>query len=516
MPRDLLPEIPDVDQGPRDLLPNIPNAVHDSDFLAWLGYPKRGIAQNLKENLKDVGNSPLIRALNRAQDVTQRNLSFGMARPGPFPVQPEEGLPYTLGGFAGDVLSSYLGGKALGPALKGISALTGLQRPEFTKELPTKLARSYLGHEAIPQEPSQLMGPGTAEDIKQSLIQNITEGRSLPQTQRSAAKDIRNVAAEKKKISGENFEKFFNSPNVGGASYEANLGSMNLLPAKPGSLGLEKPSLYSPNTVKSFNSETQGLYNKFLQDSTVKNAHKLQSQLGNDIGELQYKKSTNGLDQAETNRLVTLTKSWQKANDLIDKKFEGTPHEGEYQTAKKYHKENVVPFTRGALAKISSGEIKNPGNLPSIFKNREEGIARALRHLGPDFRSKILHAQLGEIGPEVKPDEMLNLERNLGEKGLGGYLTKTQKNKLELYRHRHGLEESLKKQHEEAIKEFERKQSEKDKYKKAFAGLAGVGTAAALGLSPATMATMGTAGYLSKPILDRIARAIIESKGKGF
>jgi len=478
--------------------------------LSGLGQFGNDLDQKAKRFLgSEIGTQdfPLASILSKLiPNISNEQISKFVGAPDTFQGRVTEGIARNAPYFAAPGLA------VEGKLAEAIPSLGRAQ--EALKGIPVKLAKSYLGEEERPQEPSQLMGPGTSEDIKKALVDSITEGRTLPQTQRLAAKEIRNARENQENISQENFERFFNYPHKSEAGEKISLGDTDILPREPGYLGLVKPALLSPSLEKSFDKDTQGIYNKFTNKSTVRNGHKLQSQLGSDIGSLNYKKTISGLDQVERNKLSDLKTAFKQINNLMDSAIEGTPYEGEYRSIKKFHKENVIPFREGAIAKISSGEVKNPGNLSNIFKNREESIARVLRHLGPGFKPKILHAELGEIGQDIKPNKLIALERDLREKGLGSYLTKEHKDILGSFRNKHELEETLKNEHAENLKSFESQLEGKKDYKRAIAALIGTGLGASMGANPATIATLGTLGYLSKPVLDRISRAIVASKRK--
>jgi hypothetical protein len=516
--------------GPRQNQPE-----EQSEFRDWLGYPQKGPVQNLKENVQTLRDFPYKKAGLKGLEGVVSGATGGFLPRTPW-VDPADQSEAMKGAeLLGNALGSYVlsrgAGKGIGAGLK----LAGLE----PKEIPYNLSKKLIGQQErepemmrLPSPPPVEPAPGFSNEAKNDLIKSLTEGKNVEQTQKEAAKDINRSYENQRNITRKNFNEFLEGPNEGGHQLEPNRGDRELLPGAPGNLGLTRKSplslsSFSPKVVKGFSKEAQELYRTFDRKSNLRNGHFLQSQLGKDVSREMNKANT------DWDKVFSYIKAKDEINGLIDKNLEGTPHAGTYKSIKQYHKENVEPYRLGPIADIAEGKVTNPGNLPAIFKNKEPHIESILNHLPSNFPSKIVHATLGEIGHGMKPAKISALETELGNKKVRGYLSPEQTKNIRKYGKEYNKEQEQLENYKKRLENYEGHNKElynkqkqdfehkelaakekTEKKKELIRALATIGTGAA-GLlvgSPAIGGAAATATYLSKPILEAIAHAIIKSR----
>lgn len=270
--------------------------------------------------------------------------------------------------------------------------------------------------EYLKQKPENL-SPAITED----LATNIMGNRNLEQSGKELASDIHTTYKTIKEKHSNDFNKIFNSP-TGEISFQTD--EPILVKDQ-----LMHDSQYRKNN---FLSETKDknldlLNNRFMDTPSVENGHKLQSELGSEIGYLK-KQYDNGLLDAEgKNRLKEYADAQNTINQDIRSELNNVHPDlmASYDQARDNWRKNVIPYhVDKDLREIAEGRMKNPeaGKIVGIFKNPEESINKVAGDLYPSSHDKITHIALGKVKEDLKPEELLNARKALDLNGMSSYI----------------------------------------------------------------------------------------------
>jgi len=303
--------------------------------------------------------------------------------------------------------SDPLRGAAIGAGLGGIASLL----PEIT-------APVFKGAK-------KLVGAFKPQKEADSLMDYLSQGKSLTENNKSLAADVKAKANENKAISKANYanvlDKVGDEPVVSGPLALANKTQQF------------KPSEYSgldEDTISEINKNPalKKMNNKFMENPTFKNAHELQSQLGSNMRS--FKKTP--LDPAGKNILAkygAVRDALQNDMKFFLEKGSAPSLKNEYEAAGNHYLRDVVPYKEGKIGKISRGEIKNPRNISNIFKNPEDSVKKVVQDLGPDANRKIIYSELGKIR-NPNAHNVRNSLTYLDKKGLSEYMYPELRGKL--------------------------------------------------------------------------------------
>jgi hypothetical protein len=182
----------------------------------------------------------------------------------------------------------------------------------------------------------------------------------------------------------------------------------------------------SQNIMDSFSPDIKDLHDNFIANPTFQNAHNLQSELGSYSRQLQSPimpptPATIGNVKAINNARGALKADIN--NFLANKSPELAK---EYSDAADDFMNNVVPYrTNPAIYKMATGETTNlqPSTLGNIFKAPDEDLQKVFGDLPEDTANKILYTKLGQTVPNKSAQGLMNSYKNLGQQGLGSYVT---------------------------------------------------------------------------------------------
>lgn len=170
----------------------------------------------------------------------------------------------------------------------------------------------------------------------------------------------------------------------------------------------------------------QDLHNTFMQNPTLQNAHKLQSQLGTALGQL-----TNGItapDQAtwQTINSIGNARNALKSdiNTFLNNSGEGIANQ--YQIASNYYRDNVAPYKNiPQIYSIAKGETTNlkPTALSNLFAAPNENLDQVLSDLPQDAINKILYTKLGQYQVGSPEFALQNKTMRLDQQGLGQFVS---------------------------------------------------------------------------------------------
>jgi hypothetical protein len=169
------------------------------------------------------------------------------------------------------------------------------------------------------------------------------------------------------------------------------------------------------------------LHDRFIASKSIQNAHRLQSELGSEIGYLRRQKENLNLDASGKNKLAnyvsarkTLQEDMRAQLEDLDPKFKE-----QYDHATEQWEKNVIPYhTDKDLRGIAEGKIKNPttGQITSIFQNPEDNINKVVGDLPQEAKDRIVHIGMGKTRAENTPADMIKGQRALEAKGMTSYV----------------------------------------------------------------------------------------------
>jgi hypothetical protein len=457
--------------------------------------PQGRFQQYLQEQLQDVANSPGMHAIQGAQVGLPSALTLGQYKP----QERGEGIAYDIGKLLGKGVGYGLTGEAasLAPGLAALSparALAGtgstlakgaemFQPNKYAENILSDLVKSSRGGDNtnIPQE--GLQGEPVNLEVSEKLPTSSEDIRkALSTNSREAAKDIQGLFNKHSEIDKANYERALNNNGISDHRFTQNI-----------------KSLIPKDVVKSFDHDIGDLYKEFTNESTIKNAHELQKQLGFSIRQLENTNAKSGLGPADQKVL----QGYRKAQNLIKSTMSnelsklgeehGVDYIGPLNAANKYHFENIVPFKLNSkISQIAKGKINNPGNLTSIFKHPEEHITKIAEELGEPFKNKLIYGELGKIKGKMTNEKLHKAVEDLDKKGLSDYVSEELTNKFD-------------------------KLERKTKTQNIVKGMAGGVGGAILGNLlpiPGGKEIGAIAGYAAAPAIEKLLASLMKNRGK--
>ena len=258
------------------------------------------------------------------------------------------------------------------------------------------------------------------------LLDHLGFGKSLEQNNISIASDIKNSYDNVKEEGGRNFDNA--TRDIGNNPiYEqkpvSGLGEPRELRAQ-GSEYLNLPQVVRDTGSVALKKESQG----FLKNPTISKAHKLQSQMGREVGDLNELRVKSGLTNEQQSDLHNLHVSRTSLrNDLINKIDRDHPQlAGKYQQATDFWRQNVKPYSEnGKIRKIAFGITKNPKSteINSIFTNPEEDINTIRDHIGSDLDKKVLFTFAKKAPRSETPSGLVKSLETASDRGYESYFT---------------------------------------------------------------------------------------------
>jgi|GEM_PF-5489936 hypothetical protein len=343
---------------------------------------------------------PTNRTTNSIEDavinaITHGLLPFGKNKPVNVPVEqnsmninfkPNEAAPFKQ--------------QASFPSIESEFSKVPIKLPEFLKEQP----------------PTPL-----SENISKELHENITGGKDFEQAGKELSQDIKNSYENEVYKHQERYKNIFEFPTE----------NESIATGEP--LKVKEIPMYGKDYLENYrdyefpDKDVQKLHDKYLDNPNIENAHKLQSELGSEIGYMKKQNSNGTLDQSGKNKL----KDYVIAQKSLKNSMNSTLNDINPEIAKEYKnvteswKNNVIPFHSDKdLKSIAEGKTKNPttAQIISIFKNPEENISSVISKLPEEAKDKIVHIGMGKDIYQNAPKDLLAAEKSLRTKGLSSYV----------------------------------------------------------------------------------------------
>lgn len=302
-----------------------------------------------------------------------------------------------LGGSSpmGAVARRVLGGAAYGatqsPGERGIGALEGA-------------GGAALG-EAIPAVASNVIKAFQPQKHLDALLEKISGGKTLQENVKLLAKSL--ISANKGAVSkaGELYDTLIEHSPIRNSSIYRTVNPSGY----HSYLEKEIP------LVEGATGDLGKINDEFKRNTSLKNAHEFQSQLGVEAAKVP------GNDMAAGNK-----KEYYKAKrkevreDIINALDRHEPGLGaKYEEATNEYKAHVVPYKENKLIqKIVSSRVVNPYNIASVFKNPEPGIEKILSDLGDEGKDRILYAATNKQKGQINPEKFLKVVEDLTNKGI--------------------------------------------------------------------------------------------------
>lgn len=204
-------------------------------------------------------------------------------------------------------------------------------------------------------------------------------------------------------------QRYNSAKEAASALYESvkkKYGSENLYNKKPTQEGDFHKALSEIEPEHKFSSATNRLMRKFDKDSNLTNAHELQTQMGQEIGELQRSKIKTQDDRNQISNLHHVRSGLNKdINNNLDIIDVNAAHN--WKQANKIYREDVAPYransnlhliAEGNKKTISSYQLKNSIQKVAEFSGKHEKIPQAhyLRGALKELKSKYYRGKLIE------------------------------------------------------------------------------------------------------------------------
>lgn len=327
-----------------------------------------------------------------------------------------------LGGIARRVLGSSAFGAVSNPNDPGIGAAEGAGLGAAGEALPIAAKGIGMGIDAL--NPSK---------ISDSILQNINQAGGIEENGKNLAQSIRNSYLNMRQQASALYKPIQdrvgnNSIYDGGTPVTDQTGNSYNYDLTPQSQYKNLPQ----NIKNSYSPDLQGLHDEFSANPTFQNAHALQQQLGAEQSAWQDYGSKNGLKPTERTQMDNLGTARRAVRQDIGNylsanhpDLSGDPDQpNSYQNASDFYLHNVVPYTQNSqINGMAKGDITNPRNISTIFKNPEPSVSKVVQDLGPQTQNQILYSSLGKIQPGAKPEKVLTALQGLDNQGMGSYVS---------------------------------------------------------------------------------------------
>lgn len=267
------------------------------------------------------------------------------------------------------------------------------------------------------EKPPAALSANIAEDLTSKIMGN----RNLEQSGKELATNINRTYQNVKNIHSDKFDKIFDSP-TGEISYQSD--SPILVKDKI----ITDSSYKNNNYLADTNDKNLRLLDKkYMENTNIENAHKLQSELGSEIGYMKKQRENQLLDAEGKNRLNNYIQAQNAVQEDIRNQLGSINPKlrEDYDIAREDWRKNVIPYhTDKDLREIAEGRIKNPeaGQITNIFKNPEDSINKVAGDLDATAKDRIAHISLGKVKEDLTPEQLLNARKSLDLNGMSSYI----------------------------------------------------------------------------------------------
>ncbi len=292
-------------------------------------------------------------------------------------------------------------------------ALTGAALGKAGELAPTVIS-------AIPSTVKKLTGAVQPQKQAEQILTTLGGGATLEGNAQSLANDISNAYQQQIKNGQAQYQPIFNA-----------FGNNPIYNRVAPIFGISQKGAYENigNAAReNYTGDLKDLHDAFISNPTLNNAHQLQSQLGAEIGSMNYANAKGALDQAGKNTLQTYQKARGALLGDINSYLgsQGLDAVSAYRAATNNWQQNVAPYLADSnLAQIAKGEITNPtySQINSIFKSPEPEINKVVSDIGQSANNKILYNELGKTQANLTPEKLSGVYSQLDRKGLSSYVT---------------------------------------------------------------------------------------------
>jgi hypothetical protein len=262
----------------------------------------------------------------------------------------------------------------------------------------------------------------SSENISRELAHSISGGRNLEET----GKQLASHAYETYQPIESRLKNRYNS------LFDSDTGHENIFTGEPFRLkemridnGKYKSSYHDAEIP---DSNISMLHSEYINNPTIENAHRLQSELGSEIGYLKKQFSDKKLDSNGKNVLKKYVEMRETLkNDIHDEMKSLDPRfEQEYRDTTSEWEREILPWhSEKDLKSIVTGKTKNPSvsQIKNIFMNPEENMKRVTSHLGQKGRDYISYLGMGKTSRSLNAKGLLAGRENLENSGLSSYLS---------------------------------------------------------------------------------------------
>lgn len=282
------------------------------------------------------------------------------------------------------------------------------------------------------QKPSFLSNDNKpiSEDLAKNIHSQIIGNKSSEDAGKSLAGEISNKYGAIKDYFKNEYNKIFNK------------NSSTDFPMSEDPIKTKDLLLNDSNYLKNYrdydfsDNNLQKLHDNFLDNSTIGNAHKFQSELGSEIGYLKKQNGNGVLDSKGKNLLSDYSNMRdQLKDDMVTSMDHHEPGLGEkYNDVTNDWNKYVIPFHSDKdLKQIAEGKIKNPiaSQVVSIFKNPESNINQVSSTLSQDAKNNIVQLGMGKNQFQNSANDMIGGHNAVYSKGLNQYLDPYHEGKLQ-------------------------------------------------------------------------------------
>jgi hypothetical protein len=324
-------------------------------------------------------------------------------------------------------VAQLLGKEALGPLRRtlGATGYGALMSPNDREKGGMEMGAMNAALEMLPGAAKFIAKPIAAGAAKlaapimparyaESMLKGLGYGDSLEGNAKALANMVKQSAEKRSKEGMELYNPVFDK--FGNTSVE----SKNLTK-------LDKKVL---DNIE-HDTKVNDLYQDFLEEPTLKNAHWLQSQLGTTIRKLEGQDAKGNLSVYDRKVMNNFSKLQDSLKKDIGDHLEGINPEvsRSYTNASKNWLENVVPYIENtSIAKMAKGALTNPKEVANIFRHPEPSVMKVVEDLGKEGRDRILFSNLGKY---ETPKGLVNAISKLDEKGLESYTDKALQGQLD-------------------------------------------------------------------------------------
>jgi hypothetical protein len=313
----------------------------------------------------------------------------------------------------------------------GLGTAFAQSNPGNQNSLASNAAFNTLGNAAIESIPA--IGKGLSylqpDKYANQIYQHLTSGLDPASNARVLGTKIKNAYDLVKDKSKQLYSEVFDAPNINNGST-----SNNLRPSRVGDARIDQDTdvfgQVVPRFVKTFTPDIEDAHNAYLANSTLDNAHNLQSKLGLEERRLKSMNDAKNLSTEDNNIYQGYTRTRKALQSDIDStlnKIDPTLT-NKYADASNHYFNEIAPYLQNpAITKIVKSPIdklsgKSYANLHKEFVDPGEDMQTILGHMGGSANQNILAAALGPNSGEINAEGLRNKIKTINEKGYGQYL----------------------------------------------------------------------------------------------